>query len=205
MTNSYFTDPRDGETYRIVKIGNRIWFAENLRHKCEGAQAYVGGMGYLCLNGETPPYDWSCDPDVKKYGLCYYWKFAEAAVPEGWRLPNNDDWRDLFDAVGAKCEKDEHGAETYLGAALALKSKDGWEEDELFPVVKVPMLSVLRRIRQAAWRNSAFAEHVADTRVSGVPSGKTSGLTAFAWTTSMMMPFSTAFGMTSPAQTQSGA
>jgi uncharacterized protein (TIGR02145 family) len=30
----------------------------------------------------------------------------------------------------------EHGAETYLGAALALKSKDGWEEDELFPVGK---------------------------------------------------------------------
>ena len=136
MTNSYFTDPRDGETYRTVKIGNRIWFAENLRHKCEGAQAYAGGMGYLCLNGETPPYDWNCDPNVKKYGLCYYWKFAEAAVPKGWRLPNNDDWRDLFNAVGVKCEMGEHGAETYLGAALALKSKDGWEEDELFPVGK---------------------------------------------------------------------
>ncbi len=45
-------------------------------------------------------------------------------------------WRDLFNAVGAKCEMGEHGAEIYLGAALALKSNDGWEEDELFPAGK---------------------------------------------------------------------
>ena len=136
MINTYFTDPRDGETYRTVKIGNRIWFAENLRHKCEGAQAYIGGYGYLCLHGEIPPYNWDCDPEFKKYGLCYYWKFAEKVVPEGWRLPDNDDWRDLFSTIGARCELGEHGAETYVGAALALKSQDGWEEDERYHIRK---------------------------------------------------------------------
>ena len=190
MKDSYFTDPRDGETYRTVKIGNRIWFAENLRHKCEGAQAYAGGMGYLCLNGETPPYDWNCDPNVKKYGLCYYWKFAEAAVPKGWRLPNNDDWRDLFNAVGAKCEMGEHGAETYLGAALALKSKDDWEEDELFPV----------GVRHDSGRRSEHRRRGV-RQLFGVAIGFDSKQRLIVTT----MPFSTVFGTIFLARIQSAA
>ena len=42
---------------------------------------------------------------VKKYGFLYSYAAAKAAVPEGWRLPSDQDWQQLEQALGLTAEE----------------------------------------------------------------------------------------------------
>lgn len=111
-----FTDTRDGEIYRTVKIGNQIWMAENLRYKCEGSCAYD--------NDET---------HVKQHGRLYHWKYAAKAVPEGWLLPSNKDWFELCKTLTSEpVENDVCEDKSIAGIGRLLKSKTLWEKDKDF-------------------------------------------------------------------------
>ena len=44
-----FTDPRDGETYRINKLGEDWWMCENFRYDSEGSRLYNGKTENLAL------------------------------------------------------------------------------------------------------------------------------------------------------------
>lgn len=92
------TDPRDSKKYKIAKIGNLVWMAENLNFKIKNSGCYE--------NKET-----NCD----KYGRLYTWKAASKICPENWHLPNKAEFEDLFRAVGGK-----------TSAGKKLKSKKGW-------------------------------------------------------------------------------
>ena len=93
-----FTDPRDGQAYDVVKIGDRTWFAENLNFATEGS---------VCPEGDNR----NCD----KYGRLYTWDDARAACPGGWRLPDSADFAALIAEAGGAAQAGE-----------SLKATSGW-------------------------------------------------------------------------------
>jgi len=98
LTNRYFIDPRDDKIYKIVKIGDQVWMAENLNYECEGSRCYDN------------------DPsNAEEYGRLYDWETAMKACPPGWHIPSKEGWRTLVDYAG--------GFET---SGNKLKAKSGW-------------------------------------------------------------------------------
>ena len=93
-----FTDPRDGQSYDIVKIGSLTWFAENLNFATEGS---------VCPEGDSRK--------CSEYGRLYTWDAAQGICPEGWRLPDSADFANLIETSGGASRAGE-----------SLKSTGGW-------------------------------------------------------------------------------
>jgi len=97
-----FTDTRDGQTYKTVKIGTQTWMARNINYQTKS--------GSWCYKNSAD----SCN----KYGRLYDWNTVKTVCPKGWKLPSNEEWNGLVATVG--------GEEI---AGNKLKSKSGWNEN----------------------------------------------------------------------------
>jgi len=114
MEKGTFTDPRDGKTYKTVKIGKQTWMAENLKYEASGSKCYYN------------------DPvNAQEYGRLYDWETAKKSCPSGWHLPSAAEWQELIDFAG--------GDEI---AGKKLKAASGWADkgngDDTFGFAALP-------------------------------------------------------------------
>lgn len=110
------TDPRDGQTYKTVKIGIQTWMAQNLNLKTDSSKESKFSCGKL--------YPWSEAVNIKtafakKYcGLTSKLNY-QGICPDGWHLPAEHDWNILKKYIVKQGYKD-------IGPALRSKNADAW-------------------------------------------------------------------------------
>ena len=133
-TANTLKDLRDGKVYKTVKIGDQVWMAENLNYSDSTKTASLKGKSW-CYDNDTD--------NCEKYGRLYTWAAAIDSValandakapldcgygkscnlptqvrgvcPEGWHLPNDDEWVAMLTAVGWQSNENK-----------VLKSQSGW-------------------------------------------------------------------------------
>jgi uncharacterized protein (TIGR02145 family) len=160
----YLTDERDGQTYRIVKIGTQVWMAQNLNFKTDSSFCYGNNTANCTKYGRL--YKWaaamglndscntkSCESQVaaKRRGAC----------PSGWHVPKDAEWTKLTDTTLTK--------ET---AAIGLKATNDWSDtlkeadDYGFTV-----LSAGYRLADGSFSHLGFSAYVWSASVYYVGSG----------------------------------
>lgn len=131
----YFTDERDGEKYKVVKIGSQVWMAENLRAIQYNDSTPIPNV---TDNDEwtkltTPAFCWykNAQNNKIKYGALYNLHAVDTKklAPKGWHMPTDDEWKQLEMHLGMTKEvADKTG---YRGDPVGkkLKSTSGWKDN----------------------------------------------------------------------------
>jgi len=121
-------DSRDNNSYRVVRIGNQIWTAENSK--------YLPSVVGPATVSETVPYYYIYDYDgtdvttakaqanYKTYGVLYNWKAATTACPIGWHLPSDNEYKTLEKYLGMT-EADANATDWRYSGDVGTKLKDG--------------------------------------------------------------------------------
>lgn len=112
-SGSTFTDVRDGKIYKTTKIGNMEWMAENLDFKTASGSWFYDDSD---LNGA-------------KYGRLYTLEAAKLAVPDGWHVATDLEWKQLEIALGMSQTEADGVDFRGTNEGDKLKSLSGWPEN----------------------------------------------------------------------------
>jgi len=116
----YFMDERDGQIYRSVQIGNQTWMAHNLNYHFVSNDSINGIIkSHSVVGGEG------------RYGRHYVGLAAQNSCPEGWHLPDDEEWIELERYLGMP-EQDLYGSGRNRGAGIddQLKAVFDWREPD---------------------------------------------------------------------------
>ena len=110
------TDPRDGKTYKTVKIGEQVWMAENLNYETYG----------MCYDNNPQ--------NCTKYGRLYSKHSLSQVCPNGWHLPDSLEFIILLNELDLRTFKLGVGSgkndtlDFFENAGNYLKSTTGWND-----------------------------------------------------------------------------
>jgi uncharacterized protein (TIGR02145 family) len=112
IVNGTFTDSRDNQIYKTIKIGDQTWFAENLNFETSNSWWYDNNSSSGNL-----------------YGRLYEWDAALTACPSGWHLPNDNEWKQLEMFIGMSESEANHSGWRGTNEGNKMKSnKTDWGE-----------------------------------------------------------------------------
>ncbi len=141
-----FTDDRDGQVYKTVKIGTQTWMAENLNYADSIVSPVLENNNSRCFKDSAD--------NCTKYGRLYTWAAAIDSVslyndkgidcgygktcilpdtvygicPEGWHLPMPEEWSTLYIFV----QSDKNLGLKTVGNYL--KTQGWWESSSSAPL-----------------------------------------------------------------------
>ena len=134
------TDPRDGQVYKTVKIGNQVWMAQNLNYADSVKTPSLKGKSW-CYNDDPEKcaiagrlYTWAAAIDSVKLAtdkdnpvdcgngkLCGLIGPLQGICPDGWHLPSEKEWSEMDKAVAGNAVQDTSGK--------FFKTTKGWSGD----------------------------------------------------------------------------
>ena len=130
-----FTDPRDGQIYNTVLIGDQCWMAENLN-----IGEMINGSEEMSDNSVIEKYCYDNNPaNCDEYGALYQWnemmqyvttQGVQGICPEGWYITTDDEWKILEGTVDSQYPVGDPiwNSMGWRGfdAGLNIKSTNGW-------------------------------------------------------------------------------
>lgn len=98
-----FTDSRDGQTYKYVKIGTQTWMAQNLNYKVDSSWCYDDSAANCVKYGRL--YQWAAVMGLDTGYNHKFWQGADSAkhqgiCPSSWHVPTDTEWGTLIAYVG---------------------------------------------------------------------------------------------------------